>query len=183
MFRLRKIQLKDLALIMEWRMSEEVTKYMYTDPILTLEGQIKWLEYINRNKKNMKYWIIEVDDKAVGVMSINNIDLINKKASWAYYLGDISARGKGLARILECNIYDYVFEKLNLNKLYCEVFEFNESVIKIHEKFGSKIEGKFIDHIKKGDNYYNVISMAIIKQEWLSKRGAEIYKPLEIQEY
>ena len=46
----RKIKEEDLEMIMNWRMSPEVTKYMTTDPKLTLDGQKKWLRKINENR-------------------------------------------------------------------------------------------------------------------------------------
>ena len=42
--RLRRITEQDLFMIMNWRMSPEVTEYLYTDPQLTLEQQRKWYE-------------------------------------------------------------------------------------------------------------------------------------------
>ena len=36
---LRKIRESDLETIMNWRMDPEITRYMNTDPRLTLEGQ------------------------------------------------------------------------------------------------------------------------------------------------
>ena len=37
----RKIQEKDLEKLMQWRMRPDITKYMNTDPKLTIEGQKK----------------------------------------------------------------------------------------------------------------------------------------------
>lgn len=181
---LRKIHEDDLELIMYWRMSPEVTNYMYTDPVLTIEDQIKWYKKVMENKEYEKYWIINLDRSIdLGLMSINHIDYQNKHASWAYYIASTEARGKGLGRVLECNIYDYVFDHLNLNKLWCEVFEFNDKVIKIHEKFGSKIEGKFYDHIYKNGTFYNVVRMAILKREWDKIKIEQQYDLLKIEDY
>ena len=44
---LRAIQESDLENIMRWRMAEDITKYMNTNPKLTLEGQKKWLAGAN----------------------------------------------------------------------------------------------------------------------------------------
>ncbi|WP_062199837.1 UDP-4-amino-4,6-dideoxy-N-acetyl-beta-L-altrosamine N-acetyltransferase [Massilibacterium senegalense] len=184
MVKLRKIKKSDLKMIMEWRMSPEVTKYMYTDPKLTLEDQEKWYEKINQQSDVEKYWIIQLNDGTdVGVMSVNNIDILNRQASWAYYIGSIAARGKGLGRILECNMYDYVFDELKLNKLWCEVFEFNEKVINIHKKFGSKIEGVLKEHIYKNGEYFNVVRMGILKKEWEFEKTNHDYEKLEIEYY
>lgn len=162
---LRKILKGDLKEISKWRMMPEVSKYMYTDPVLTMDDQLKWYKKINNDKSSM-YWKIIIDDDAIGVLSLNNIDYTNKRCSWAYYIGNTSYRGRGIATTLECNIYNYVFNKLNLNKLCCEVFEFNGKVISIHEKFGSEVEGILKEHIIKNDKRYNVVVMGILKSKW-----------------
>ncbi len=64
------------------------------------------------------------------------------------------------------NILEYVFDHLGLNKLCCEVFCSNELVIKIHEKYGSRIEGKRLKHIFKHDQYHDIVQMGILREEW-----------------
>lgn len=184
MVNLRKVLGSDLEMIMNWRMMPEVTMYMYTDPKLTIEMQQNWYSKIMKNQDKERYWIIQLDSGLdVGLISITNIDSINKKASWAYYLGNIEARGKGLARILECNICDYVFKNLDLNKLWCEVFEFNETVIQIHKKFGATVEGVLKDQIFKNGEYYNVVRMATFKKNWLMLKEQLDYEKLTIEDY
>lgn len=178
--KLIKIQKCDLQLIQQWRMKPEVTKYMYTDPTLTDEVQLMWFKSINKNN-NTKYWIIELDNKKIGLINLCDIDYRNKRCLWAYYIGDTSFRGRGIARILECNIYDYVFYKMKLNKLCCEVFTFNKKVISIHGKFGSKIEGIFKEHIFKNDKFYDVVTMAILKSEWEEIKQKYEYERIYIE--
>lgn len=165
MLKLRSVKSEDLEMIMNWRMMPEVTKYMYSNPKLTFENQKKWFKKISKDKSK-KYWIIQFEETDIGLISIDNIDEKNKNASWAYYIADTSFRGKGLAKKLEYNIYNYVFEKLKLNKLWCEVLSFNDIVVKIHEKYGSKVEGVLRQQIKKDGKYYDVVRMAILKEEW-----------------
>jgi UDP-4-amino-4,6-dideoxy-N-acetyl-beta-L-altrosamine N-acetyltransferase len=179
--KLRQVQEEDLEMIMNWRMLPEVTKYMYTNPELTIEKQKIWYEK-SLVSDTEKYWIIQLEDGAdVGLLSLNFIDKHNKQCAWAYYIADMRARGKGLGRILECNIYDYVFENMNLNKLWCEVFKFNDKVISIHEKFGSKIEGEFKDHILKNGEYHDVVRLAIRKKEWDAIKAEYQYENLIIE--
>jgi UDP-4-amino-4,6-dideoxy-N-acetyl-beta-L-altrosamine N-acetyltransferase len=178
---LRKVSENDLLKIMEWRMLPEVTKYMYTDPILTIEDQISWFKKIIDSKESI-YWIIQKDHSIdVGLLSLNHIDNHSKQCSWAYYIAENEARGMGLAKTLECNIYDYVFETLNLNKLWCEVFTFNDRVIKLHEIFGSKIEGEFRDHVFKNGEYHNIVRMAILKSEWFESKSRFSYYKMQIE--
>lgn len=180
MLKLRNIKDNDLEMIMNWRMKPEVTKYMYTDPKLTIEDQKKWFKKISEDK-HKKYWIINFENTDIGLISIDNIDYINKNASWAYYIADTSFRGRGLARKLEYNIYNYAFEELNLNKLWCEVLSFNEIVVKIHEKYGSKIEGILREHIFKNNEFHDVVRMSILKKEWDAMKQNIQYEIAEIE--
>ncbi|WP_271808466.1 UDP-4-amino-4,6-dideoxy-N-acetyl-beta-L-altrosamine N-acetyltransferase [Clostridium beijerinckii] len=177
---LRKIKENDLENIMKWRMMPQVTKYMYTDPVLNLDKQKAWFSEIQKSYKEL-YWIIEIDNTEIGVLSINNIDNYNKRCTWAYYIGDTSFRGRGIATTLECNIYNYVFDVLNLNKLCCEVFEFNDKVINIHKKFGSEIEGIFRQHIYKNGEFHNIVCMGITKKIWNNIKGQYNYEKIYIE--
>lgn len=178
--RLRKLQDADLEMIREWRMLPEVTKYMYTDPVLTFEEQKKWYERIKTDDLK-KYWIINYGGMDIGLLNLYDIDYANMRCEWAYYIADTSFRGKGIARNLECNIYDYVFFDLNMNKLGCEVFSFNDSVVRIHEKFGSEIEGVRKEHIIKNGEKYDIVLMAMSKEKWERIRTDFSYETIEIQ--
>ena len=177
---LKRITVDKLDKIMNWRTSPEVSPYMYTNPNLTIEDQKKWFENV-KNDSTVSYWIIVVDGIDVGVLNLYDIDTGNQRCFWAYYIGDSSARGKGVARQLECNIYDYVFYEMGLNKLCCEVLAFNENVIQIHEKFGSEIEGVFKQHIFKNDTFLDVVRMGILKEKWDEIKSQYEYQKIPIE--
>ena len=163
--RFRLIREEDLEIILKWRTMPEVTAYMYTDIEPDLEKQRLWYQRISADK-NRRDWVITVDGEDVGLVSIVRIDRTNKRCEWAYYLASPNVRGKGIGRSVEMNILDYVFNKLKLHKLCCEVYVSNEMVIKIHEKYGSKVEGTRREHIFKNDKYHNIVEMGILKQEY-----------------
>lgn len=178
---LRKITQNDLEKIMNWRMMPEVTRYMYTDPVLNMKSQRKWFEMV-KTSDDSKYWIIQVDGTDIGLINLVDIDRTNKRCCWAYYIADTSFRGRGLGRILECNMYDYVFYKLGLNKLWCEVFTFNEKVIALHQKYGSEIEGTLRQHIYKNNSFYDIVRMGITKDKWDNIRYQYEYEKVEIED-
>ena len=59
-----------------------------------------------------------------------------------------------------------MFDELKLNKLKCEVFVFNEQVIKMHEKFGFRREAYFREHCLKNGTYIDVVGLAMLRSEW-----------------
>jgi hypothetical protein len=183
-FKFVKVQEEHLEKIRLWRMSEEVTMYLYTDPQINQEGQKKWYQQIIQDPFRMD-WVVNVDGMDVGVVWLYDINPLHRRCFWAYYLAGESVRGKGIGGLIELNLLNYVFEHFKLHKLCCEVFEWNHAVVKIHQKCGFKIEGVFREHIWKRGKYHNVVSMGILRQDWEQEVKAKFaYHPVaEIEEW
>jgi len=169
--KLRVITKDDLELIRKWRSSPEVNKFMYTEAAPTKEQQQQWFESI-RKRNTTKYWMIEYNATPIGVANLVNISSIHDSCDWAFYLGDASIRGKGIGSKIEFQVIEYVFETLGLNKLKCEVIEFNGKVVKMHEKFGFRREAFYRDHVKKGSTYYDVVGLGLLKRDWLKIKNS-----------
>jgi len=161
----RKIKENDLEMILNWRTMPEVSAYMYTDFEPDMERQREWFKQINNDPTRMD-WIITVDDEDVGLASLVRIDRVNKRCEWAYYLGSPNVRGKGVGKNVELNILEYVFETLGLNKLCCEVFVSNDKVIRIHEKYGSVVEGTRREQVYKNGAFHDIVEMGILRENW-----------------
>jgi len=160
----------DLKLkVREWRNLEDVRKYMYTDRIIEHDEHIKWLDTLATNEKN-RFFIVFFDDKPIGAVSLNNINLDFKTTDWAFYIFDESARKKGVGAAIEMYFLDYVFTECGFEKLNCEVIASNEAVVKMHQKFGFKIEGVRRKNILKNDERIDVVLLGILKNEWLENR-------------
>jgi UDP-4-amino-4,6-dideoxy-N-acetyl-beta-L-altrosamine N-acetyltransferase len=171
---LLEITKQDLELIRTWRNSKEVSSYMYTDDYVSENQQEDWYNKIKISVSS-KYWIIEFKGEKLGLVSITDINMVFRSCSWAFYIANNSFRGAGIGRKVEYTILNYVFEVLNLNKLRCEVFVFNESVIKMHEKFGFRREGYYREHCFKNNAFHDVVALAILKSEWENLKE-NIYK-------
>jgi UDP-4-amino-4,6-dideoxy-N-acetyl-beta-L-altrosamine N-acetyltransferase len=161
----RNILEQDLAMILAWRILPEVTMYMYTDVEPDMEKHRRWYRNIGTDPYRAD-WIINVDGEDVGVVSIVKIDPVHRRCEWGYYLAAPGVRGKGVGKSVELNILTYLFEKLGLNKLCCEVFAFNEMVVTIHQKYGSKVEGMRRAQIFKNGKFHDIVEMGILKSDW-----------------
>ena len=174
---LRPIQESELEMIMNWRMMPEITKFMYTDPVLTIDSQKKWFSSLNARNDIISF-MIEVDKTPCGILNITDIDYINKKCSWGYYIAIKEKRSLPLAMALEWNLYDYVFDDLNLNKLEGEIFSFNKGVLRIHQMCGSEIEGVLKQHIYKNGEFFDVTVTGLLKEHWLKIRNKYNYEKI-----
>lgn len=169
------IKEEDLELIRNWRNSTEISQYMYTNDFISKEQQEKWFIKIQTDV-SQKVWIIEYGGKKLGVAYLYNIKPAFKTTYWGFYLGDLSVRGAGIGSKVEFNMMQFVFETLGYNKLLCEVFVSNDSVIKMHEKFGFRREGYFREHILKDEKYLDVVSLALLKSEWVVLKGQHYHR-------
>jgi UDP-4-amino-4,6-dideoxy-N-acetyl-beta-L-altrosamine N-acetyltransferase len=174
---LRKIQDKDLETIMYWRMAPDITRYMNTNPKLTMESQRKWLASINENDAVM-YWVIENNLKPIGLINLADIDWKNKTSLWGYYIGEKSERSFKLALSLEMSLYDYVFDVLDFNELHGEIFSLNEGVIKLHLLCGSHITKEVNGEVEKEGVKYDVTHMSITKEKWNEIRFSKKYEKI-----
>lgn len=163
--KLINLEEEHLELVRNWRNSEDVTKYMYDEKYITVEQQTIWFNKV-KTATDSKYWIIEFNNKKLGLASITSIDKVLQSCYWAFYLGDTSVRGGGIGAKVEYNVIEYVFSVLNLNKLRCEVFKSNDKVIKMHEKYGFRREAYYREHCIKGSEKLDVVGLALLKSEW-----------------
>lgn len=169
MNRLRPVEAEDKARLREWRNLPEIRKYMYADHEISVDEHERWFNSI-RQDPSRRYWIIVSDAEDVGLVNLYAMDAENRRCSWAFYLASPSVRGKGVGSYVEWTVLNHVFDDLAYNRLYCEVLVTNPAVVSMHEKFGFKREGLFREHVLKNGEPVDVVSLAILKNEWLELR-------------
>lgn len=172
---MRNLREEWLPLIMEWRMRPDITRFMNTDPQLDLAGQTQWFHKISKDD-TQRYWMIEVDGTPSGIIQLIDIDTDHRRCSWGYYVAVLKKRSLKLAMYLEWNLYDYVFDVLNMNKLCNETFVENEYVVRLHQLCGSKEDGILREHIKKKGRYFDVSVGSILRKEWMEMRDKIEYE-------
>lgn len=142
-FRLRRMTEADLEIVLEWRNSEAIRMNMYTHQVIDWQTHKNWFERSEQDL-SVQHFIFEHAGEAAGVVSFSQISELHKRAHWAFYSGRPDIRGLGTK--MELLALQYAFESLQLEKLCCEVLDFNEIVVSFHKKFGFVEEGRFIRH-------------------------------------
>lgn len=177
MTRLRE---EDLEMVMDWRMRPYITKYMNTDPVLTIDKQRQWFENL-KDRNDQIHWIIRLDEKPIGLINVVGIDRTNSRCSWGYYIAEKEARSLRLAMYLEWSLYDYVFDVLKLHKLCNETFVENKQVVKLHIMCGGREDGVMRHHICKNGTYHDISVGSIMAEEWFEKRKNTKYQRFDFE--
>jgi UDP-4-amino-4,6-dideoxy-N-acetyl-beta-L-altrosamine N-acetyltransferase len=164
---LRPIATSELELMRSWRNAPSVRAHMYTRHEISAEEHHTWWER-TQQKLDQQYFMHEFSGKAAGIVGFSSIDHINGNCSWAFYAAPDSAKGTGPR--MEMLAVDYAFCDLKMHKLYCEVLSFNTAVIKLHQKFGFKVEGIFREHHRENNTFVDIYRLGILSVEWSVQR-------------
>jgi len=177
---LREIETEDLENVMRWRMDEEITRYMNTNPQLTLEGQKRWLREVQENS-DVRYWLIEVDGLAAGVINLTGLNHPEGDLGWGYYMGEKRLRSIQTALSLEMSLYDYVFGVLKKRAVYGDVFSLNRGVIRLHELCGCEIVEEKKNHVCKEGVWYDVTIVRMSAERWAQIRETKKYEKISFE--
>lgn len=169
--RLRRLEAGDSAQALAWRNSPEVAAYMYGDHAITQAEHDRWFAGA-LTAADRRYWIIERDGAPVGVAHLVRIDPHNRRCEWGSYLAAPSTRDQGLGSCVEWLVVRHVFERIGLNKLWCEVLLENERAWRVHEHFGFVREALYRDHVMKGGRFHDVVSLGLLADDWTAARPA-----------
>lgn len=177
---LRRLTENELELMMNWRMREDITRTMFTDVMLTLDTQKKWFQKIKNSDKEIR-WIIWKDGDPIGSMYAVDIDRINNRCETGWFVAEKEGMDIKTVMGLQQNLCDYVFDVLQLNRIYGLVMGNNQYLVRLLQMCGFNKEGVFKQHIFKNGEYYDVISVGLTKDEWSEKKQKIQYPHISIE--
>lgn len=160
-----EIQMK----VRDIRNEENIRKWMYTNHLIGVDEHVRWLSALKQDNKQLVFVVMNEDNNPLGVVSVNAIDALHKKSDWAYYLTE-SVRG-GLGSALEFAFIEFVFSKLDIEKLNCEVIEGNDAVVKLHKKFLFQEEGFRRSNINMNGVRKGVHFLGLTREDWIAGKS------------
>jgi len=173
---LTDLQESDQMKVLEIRNQPGVRNNMYTTHEISRQEHLQWIESLKKTN-GTRFFAVIFENEIIGGVSLNAINTQHGRADWAYYLSE-TMQGKGVGSALEFKFLDFVFLESGFQKLNCEVLAFNDKVISLHKKFGSKEEGIRRNHIVREQKVHDIVLLGITKDEWLQRR-AELTKGVQ----
>lgn len=169
--KLRAVGDNDLQLMLSWRNMPGVRENMYTTHEISAEEHRDWW-CRTKASESCQYFLYEYNGLPQGVIGFTNIDAINSNLSWAFYSSPTAPRGTGSR--MEILALEHAFNELKTQKIYCEVLAFNASVIKLHKRFGFKVEGVLKERHRRGDNGVDIYRLGLLAADWYEIRDEMI---------
>lgn len=141
---------------------------------LSLAGQELWFAKGIDTNTTRRFIIENGDGEPIGLTGLWNINWQNGTATMAVKLGgNKSVRGRGYGKRTVWTMMDFAFNDVGLRRLHSTILEFNQaSLTTFIEKSGWKREGVARQHVWRNGEYWDVIHIAILRNEyktWLTE--------------
>lgn len=163
---LRKITLEDTEQIVNWRNQKEVQQYFIYQEPFTKEGHENWYSTMIETGKAVQMMICEINkDIPIGSVYIRDINRQHQKGEYGIFIGENTARGKGIGTAAAKLMIRYAFEELGLHKLFLRVYADNIRAIRSYEKAGFVREAYLREDIYLKGQYLDIVLMAVLNQQ------------------
>lgn len=167
----RKLDIEDLPTRVKWMNNPRIYSSMHYEIPILLEKTQEWF-YNNQYKDNRLDVVIcdsSDNNSIVAFAGFVGVDTVIGKAE-TYLFVDPDRIGEGLGSKAKSLMIDYAFNVLQLNKLYVITNEDNYSSIRIQEKFGYKLEGRFREEYKSVDgSLKDRLYYGLLKKDWVDE--------------
>lgn len=167
MYRLRELERVDLERINKWRNDPYLIACLGA-PYRFINEDVdqRWYDkYLNTRSNSVRCAIVDETDEILGLISLMDIDSINRSASLHIMIGGHENRGKGIGTFAVMAMIDHAFNNLNLRRIELGVLENNIPAIRLYEKCGFIKEGLKRESNYKNGRYVGLIMMGLLREE------------------
>lgn len=160
---LRLMTYEDTGRIVSWRNDDGVRKnFIYQSPF-TVEGHENWIRTMVETGRAVQMIICDLAaDTPLGSVYIRDIDRQHNKAEYGIFIGEASARGRGVGTAAARLMLRYCFEEEGLHRVYLRAFSDNLQAIRSYEKAGFAREGLLRDDVCIDGVYRDIVWMASV---------------------
>jgi len=134
-----------------------------------------WLEDLRKsNGLNRVVYGIKIKTNAIGVVSLHDIDFVNRNAMFGIYVAEKQQKDKGAGTRAIILILDFAFNAMGLNRVGLEVLKSNKNAIHLYNKMGFVREGTKRNAFFTDGSFVDVEVMSILKSEfYIDKKNTE----------
>lgn len=166
---LRALTSADIEKTLAWHNQEDISDLYAGHPFpINIEMEKKWYEKILTSNFPVTVFGIEhIENKdLIGVTVLSDINLINRSARFAIYIGNNDYRRKGLSKEATLETLRFGFHKLGLARIFLKVLEENEIALRLYQSVGFVKEGILRSSVFKNSCFKNELLMSILKDEF-----------------
>ncbi len=160
---LRRMTYGDTDRIVAWRNSDAVRKNFIYQAQFTRESHENWIHTMVETGRVIQMIICGLAlDEPLGSVYIRDIDRQHGKAEYGIFIGEASARGRGIGTAAAKLMLRYCFEEEGLHRVFLRVLSTNTQAIRSYEKAGFTREALLKDDVCIDGKYRDIVLMGIL---------------------
>ncbi len=164
------LERRDLPILMEWRNRPDYRKYFREYRELNEDMQNAWFESkVLKDSSTIMFAIKMKETKElIGCCGLCYIDWVNRNADLSLYIGknEVYIDENGLAEESCKLLFDYGFKELGLQKIWTEIYSFDEKKLNLYRKLGMKVDGVLRNQYFYDGKWWNSNMLSILTEEW-----------------
>ena len=125
-----------------------------------IQNAIQW----QNNQEALTLGIFE-NDKVVGGIGMHEWDRETKRAQIGYWIS-AGYEGKGIINKSLIKFIEFLFDKVNLNKIEVHFLQANKRSAKVATRLGFKVEGIIRQSILRNGMPEDMVIAGLLKDEW-----------------
>ncbi|MCD4741193.1 MAG: GNAT family N-acetyltransferase [Desulfobacteraceae bacterium] len=175
---LRPFKMEDAQFILELKKDFNANKSFAGSPFPSdIESEKEWISnmYPPGIRETVHFAIEEnKSNKFIGYIVARRINYINSNAE----IGTIlikEERGKKYFKEISVLFYSYLFNELNLHKVYSSVITSNTISLEAHKKIGFTIDGERKEHIWQDGQYKDVYLISLFASDLQNQHKVSDY--------
>jgi ribosomal-protein-alanine N-acetyltransferase len=168
-FILRSLSRSDAEPLVSWLSSAAVTQYLsYSLASINTEAAIAYIAQ-HDNYHSYLLGIFTNLELHVGNVTLK-VDHVNQCAEIGVIVGDSQFWGAGVVQEVRTRVLEYSFDVLKLHKVWGQCQSNNAPMIWNYQHQGWLIDGVRRQHIRKGNEWLDLVCFAMFKDLWCDKR-------------
>lgn len=166
---LRPAERSDLPLFVAWLGDARTSGSLAFVAPISLAQEEAWLERAMAAQGRERWHFVvcrREDGRPVGVVGLDDLDWVNGSSPFGIFIGDEADRGRGYGSDATLAILRFAFDSLRLERVWLDVYAFNERAIHVYERAGFVLEGTLRHALWRDGRWVDVHRMAILATEW-----------------
>lgn len=160
----------DLDQLLAWRNNVQFRKHFREYRELNMELQEKWYgETVQSNPSVMMFGIRRLaDNLLLGCCGLVYIHPVYRHADLSLYIGwsDAYIDNEGYAKEACELLFDYGFKELGLNKIWTEIYVFDDKKKALYDSLGMSVDGVLRQNHFSDGRFWDSWILSILSNEW-----------------
>ena len=165
----------DLPLFVRWLADARTAKYLAVRSPIGLAMEERWFEdTLDHHGRDRWFFVIcrLEDDRPVGSLDLREVGSTSGGAGLGIVIGDPADTSQGYGSDALAVLLDFGFGELRLERIWLDVFDFNDRARHVYERLGFVHEATLRHAEFHGGRHVDLLRMAILREEWTERRAA-----------